>query len=73
VAEIAEAGISGVLKRDVTSNSITSSSLGWWYADDRLWRGRVRRSTRWTTAFVDLGMLYKVSRLLQLKANLRQE
>jgi len=75
VAEIAEAGISGVLKRDVTVELdhqfqpwLVGTLMTGYGAD--VFVGSTRVDNRY---FVDLGMLYKVSRLLQLKANLRQE
>jgi|tagenome__1003787_1003787.scaffolds.fasta_scaffold20975680_4 hypothetical protein len=75
VAEIAEAGISGVLRRDGTLQIdhqfqpwlIGTLTAG--YGQDQF-VGSTRVDDRY---FVDIGMLYKVSRLLQLKANLRQE
>jgi hypothetical protein len=75
VAEIAEAGISGVLRRDGTIQVdhqfqpwlIGTLTAG--YGQDQF-VGSTRVDDRY---FVDIGMLYKVSRLLQLKANLRQE
>ena len=75
VAEIAEAGISGVLKRDVTLEYdhqfqpwLVGTLMTGYGAD--VFIGSTRVDNRY---FVDIGMLYKVSRLLQLKANLRQE
>ena len=75
VAEIAEPGISGVLRRDATLQIdhqfqpwlIGTLTAG--YGQDQF-VGSTRVDDRY---FVDIGMLYKVSRLLQLKANLRQE
>jgi len=75
VAEIAEPGISGVLRRDGTIQVdhqfqpwlIGTLTAG--YGQDQF-TGSTRVDDRY---FVDIGMLYKVSRLLQLKANLRQE
>ena len=75
VAEIAEPGISGVLRRDGTLQIdhqfqpwlIGTLTAG--YGQDQF-VGSTRVDDRY---FVDIGMLYKVSRLLQLKANLRQE
>ena len=75
VAEITEAGISGVLRRDVTVEVdhqfqpwlIGTFTTG--YGRDTF-VGSTRVDNRY---FMDIGMLYKVSRLLQLKANLRQE
>ena len=75
VAEIAEAGTSGVLRRDGTIEIdhqfqpwlIGTVTAG--YGQDQF-VGTTRVDDRY---FVDIGMLYKVSRLLQLKANLRQE
>jgi hypothetical protein len=75
VAEIAEAGISGVFKRDVTVELDHQfqpwlvGTLTTGYGAD-VFVGSTRVDNRY---FVDIGMLYKVSRLLQLKANLRQE
>jgi hypothetical protein len=75
VAEIAEAGISGVFKRDVTVELdhqfqpwLVGTLMTGYGAD--VFVGSPRVDNRY---FVDIGMLYKVSRLLQLKANLRQE
>jgi len=75
VAEIAEAGISGVLKRDVIAEIdhqfqpwlVTTLMTG--FGTD-VFVGSSRIDKRY---FVDIGMLYKVSRFLQLKANIRQE
>jgi hypothetical protein len=75
VTEIAEAGTSGVLKRDGTIEVdhqfqpwlIGTLTAG--YGQDQF-VGTTRVDDRY---FVDVGMLYKVSRLLQLKANLRHE
>jgi hypothetical protein len=75
VVEIAEAGTSGVLKRDGTIEVdhqfqpwlIGTLTAG--YGQDQF-VGTTRVDDRY---FVDVGMLYKVSRLLQLKANLRHE
>ena len=75
MAEIAEAGTSGVLRRDGTIEIdhqfqpwlIGTVTAG--YGQDQF-VGTTRVDDRY---FVDIGMLYKVSRLLQLKANLRQE
>jgi hypothetical protein len=75
VTEIAEAGTSGVLKRDGTIEVdhqfqpwlIGTLTAG--YGQDQF-VGTTRVDDRY---FVDIGMLYKVSRLLQLKANLRHE
>jgi hypothetical protein len=75
VAEIAEAGISGVLKRDVTAELDHQfepwlvATLMTGYGND-VFVGSPRIDNRY---FVDIGMQYKVSRNLQLKANLRQE
>jgi hypothetical protein len=75
VAEIAEAGISGVLKRDVTLEYdhqfepwLVGTLMTGYGAD--VFVGSTRVDNRY---FVDFGMLYKVSRLLQLQAHLRQE
>jgi hypothetical protein len=75
VAEIAEAGISGVFKRDVTLELdhqfqpwLVGTVMTGYGAD--VFTGSTRVDNRY---FVDLGMLYKVSRLLQLQAHLRQE
>ncbi len=75
VAEIAEPGISGVFKRDVTVELdhqfqpwLVGTLMTGYGAD--VFVGSPRVDNRY---FVDIGMLYKVSRLLQLKANLRQE
>jgi hypothetical protein len=75
VAEIAEAGISGVLKRDVTLEYdhqfepwLIGTLMTGYGAD--VFVGSTRVDNRY---FVDFGMLYKVSRLLQLQAHLRQE
>jgi len=75
VAEIAEAGTSGVLRRDGTIEIdhqfqpwlIGTVTAG--YGQDQF-VGTTRVDDRY---FMDIGMLYKVSRMLQLKANLRQE
>jgi hypothetical protein len=75
VAEITDAGTSGVLKRDVTVEVdhqfqpwlIGTLTTG--YGRD-VFVGTTRVDNRY---FMDIGMLYKVSRLLQLKANVRQE
>ena len=75
VVEIAEAGTSGVLKRDGTIEIdhqfqpwlIGTLTAG--YGQDQF-AGTTRVDDRY---FLDVGMLYKVSRLLQLKANVRQE
>jgi hypothetical protein len=75
VAEITDAGTSGVLKRDVTVEVdhqfqpwlIGTLTTG--YGKD-VFVGTTRVDDRY---FMDIGMLYKVSRLLQLKANVRQE
>jgi len=75
VAEIAEAGISGVFKRDVTveyDHQFTpwlATTLMTGYGAD-VFVGSTRIDNRY---FVDLGLVYKVSRQLQLKANLREE
>jgi hypothetical protein len=75
VAEIAEAGISGVLKRDVTleyDHQFEPWLIGTFmtgYGAD-VFVGSTRVDNRY---FVDLGMLYKVSRMLQLQAHLREE
>jgi len=75
VAEIAEAGISGVFKRDVTFELdhqfqpwLVGTVMAGYGAD--VFVGSTRVDNRY---FLDLGMLYKVSRLLQLQAHLRQE
>ena len=75
VAEIAEPGISGVLKRDVTLEYdhqfepwLIGTLMTGYGAD--VFVGSTRVDNRY---FVDFGMLYKVSRLLQLQAHLRQE
>jgi len=75
VAEIAEPGISGVLRRDGTLE-IDHQFQPWLigtlitgYGQDQF-TGTTRVDDRY---FVDVGMLYKVSRLLQLKANVRHE
>ena len=75
VAEIAEAGTSGVLRRDGTLE-IDHQFQPWLigtlitgYGQDQF-VGTTRVDDRY---FVDVGMLYKVSRLLQLKANVRHE
>jgi hypothetical protein len=75
VAEITDAGTSGVLKRDGTVE-IDHQFQPWLigtlmtgYGRD-VFVGTTRVDNRY---FVDVGMLYKVSRLLQLKANVRQE
>jgi hypothetical protein len=75
VAEITDAGTSGVLKRDGTVE-IDHQFQPWLigtlmtgYGRD-VFVGTTRVDNRY---FVDFGMLYKVSRLLQLKANVRQE
>jgi len=75
VTEIAEAGTSGVLKRDGTIEVdhqfqpwlIGTLTAG--YGQDQF-VGTTRVDDRY---FVDIGMLYKVSRWLQIKANLRHE
>ena len=75
VAEIAEAGISGVFKRDVTveyDHQFTpwlATTLLTGYGAD-VFVGSTRIDNRY---FVDLGLVYKVSRQLQFKANLREE
>jgi hypothetical protein len=75
VAEIAEAGISGVFKRDVTFELdhqfrpwLVGTVMAGYGAD--VFVGSTRVDNRY---FVDFGMLYKVSRLLQLQAHVRQE
>ena len=75
VAEIAEAGISGVFKRDVTLEYdhqfqpwLIGTLMTGYGAD--VFTGSTRVDNRY---FVDIGMLYKVSRLLQLNAHLREE
>jgi len=77
VAEIAEPGISGVLKRDVTLEYdhqfepwLIGTLLTGYGADVFVGSAQGRVDNRY---FVDFGMLYKVSRLLQLQAHLRQE
>jgi hypothetical protein len=75
VVEITEAGISGVLKRDGTIQVdhqfqpwlVGTLTAG--FGQDAF-VGTTRLDNRY---FMDIGMLYKVSRYLQLKANLRQE
>ena len=75
VTEIAEAGTSGVLKRDGTIEVdhqfqpwlVGTLTAG--YGQDQF-VGTTRVDDRY---FVDVGMLYKVSRWLQIKANLRHE
>jgi hypothetical protein len=75
VTEIAEAGISGALKRDVTAEIdhqfqpwlVTTLMTG--FGTD-VFFGSPRIDRRY---FVDIGILYKVSRFLQLKADVRQE
>jgi hypothetical protein len=75
VAEIAEAGISGVLRRDATVE-IDHQFQPWLIGTFTTGYGRdtfvgsTRVDNRY---FMDIGMLYKVSRLLQLKANVRRE
>jgi hypothetical protein len=74
VAEIAEAGISGVLRRDGTVQIdhqfqpwlIGTLTAG--YGQDQF-VGSTRVDDRY---FMDIGLLYKVSRLLQLKANVQE-
>jgi hypothetical protein len=75
VAEITEAGISGVLKRDVTfeyDHAFQPWLIGTFmtgYGAD-VFVGSTRVDNRY---FADIGLLYKVSRLLQLNAHLREE
>jgi hypothetical protein len=77
VAEIAEPGISGVLKRDVSLEYdhqfepwLIGTVMTGYGADVFVGSAQGRVDNRY---FVDFGMLYKVSRLLQLQAHLRQE
>jgi hypothetical protein len=75
VVEIAEVGTSGVLKRDVTVEydhqfePWLTGTLATGYGQDAF-VGTIRVDNRY---FVDIGLQYKVSRLLQLRANLREE
>jgi hypothetical protein len=75
VIEIAEVGTSGVLKRDVTVEfdhqfePWLTGTLATGYGQDGF-VGTQRVDNRY---FVDIGLQYKVSRLLQLRANLREE
>jgi hypothetical protein len=75
VIEIAEVGTSGVLKRDVTVEfdhqfePWLTGTLATGYGQDGF-VGTTRVDNRY---FVDVGLQYKVSRLLQLRANLREE
>jgi hypothetical protein len=75
VIEIAEVNTSGVLKRDVTLEFDHQfqpwliGTLATGYGQDAF-VGTTRLDNRY---FVDLGLQYKVSRLLQLRANLRRE
>jgi hypothetical protein len=75
VIEIAEVGTSGVLKRDVTIEydhqfqPWLTGTLATGYGQDAF-VGTTRLDNRY---FVDLGLQYKVSRLLQLRANVRRE
>jgi hypothetical protein len=75
VVEIAEVGTSGVLKRDVTVEydhqfqPWLTGTLATGYGQDAF-VGTQRVDNRY---FVDIGLQYKVSRLLQLRANLREE
>jgi hypothetical protein len=75
VIEIAEVNTSGVLKRDVTLEFDHQfqpwliGTLATGYGQDAF-VGTTRLDNRY---FVDVGLQYKVSRLLQLRANLRRE
>ncbi|MGJ5088330.1 outer membrane beta-barrel protein [Bradyrhizobium sp. HKCCYLRH1065] len=75
VVEITEPGISGVLKRDVTvgiEHQFEPWLVGTFlagYGEDAF-TGTTRVDNRY---LVELGMLYKFSRLLQLRASVRRE
>ncbi|MGJ5093446.1 outer membrane beta-barrel protein [Bradyrhizobium oligotrophicum] len=75
VVEITEPGISGVLKRDVTvgvEHQFEPWLIGTFlagYGEDAF-TGTTRVDNRY---LVELGMLYKFSRLLQLRASVRRE
>ncbi|MDU1689511.1 MAG: outer membrane beta-barrel protein, partial [Bradyrhizobium sp.] len=75
VVEITEPGISGVLKRDVTvgiEHQFEPWLVGTFlagYGQDAF-TGTTRVDNRY---LVELGMLYKFSRLLQLRASVRRE